>query len=301
MQTKHSDLRMVQKYFNKISGQKLKIFQDSNVKSFQFVQNLKINELELQNCSQVSFTNPPTNITVLQITHCKLSLLNGIKYMNVIELDLSQNEITDFSELKHLKDLKRVNIATNDATNLRFVSQLKHIEQLIAFNNMITDITGIQMLFALKTLNLSCNMIIDLSPLEKLVQIETLQLGQNKIVDIEAIRDLTNIQKLSIQFNQINDFSPLQNHVNKEKYGILQQYNPKQTSITTSKILKQIYHSEQRVEEMYIKTHCFNNKYQRVKGFIYILNSQIVVLNTQFINKIVLEFKQLQQFNENCQ
>ncbi|CAL5999374.1 Conserved_hypothetical protein [Hexamita inflata] len=186
MQTKH-DLRMVQKYHKSISGQKLKIFRDLNVKSFQFVQNLKINELELQNCSQVSFANPPTNITVLQITHCKLSLINGIKYMNVIELDLSQNEIADFSELKHLKDLKSVNIATNDAINLRFVSQLKHIEQLIAFNNMITDITGIQMLFALKTLNLSCNMIIDLSPLEKLVQIETLQLGQNKIVDIEAI------------------------------------------------------------------------------------------------------------------
>ena len=123
------------------------------------------------------------------ITDDKLIVLlaSGVIPLNVTELDLFWNQVSDISPLRPLTNLTELNLS----------------------NNQISDISPITALTSLTKLSLSSNKINDISPLSSLTNLTSLHLSEIQINDISPLRSLTNLTELDLFGNQISDISPL--------------------------------------------------------------------------------------------
>ncbi len=101
-------------------------------------------------------------------------------------LDLSDNDITDISEIKGLDNLP----------NLRI---------LILNDNEITEIKGLEHLIHLQELHLNDNLIKEIGGLETLTNLQYLDLRNNEIKEIKGLETLTNLQTLYLGGNPIRD------------------------------------------------------------------------------------------------
>ncbi|MEG4379530.1 MULTISPECIES: leucine-rich repeat domain-containing protein [unclassified Microcoleus] len=122
-------------------------------------------------------------------------------------LDLSNNQITDFSFLACLTNVKAVHLASNQFTDISFLGWLTNLKILYLGNNQITDISFLGSLTNLTTLDLGSNKITDIRFLGWLTHLTTLHLGGNKITDISFLGSLTNLTTLNLGNNQITDIS----------------------------------------------------------------------------------------------
>ena len=68
-------------------------------------------------------------------------LLNNINQEDLIELDLSDNQLTDISGIKIFKNLKYLWLSNNKIKNITVLKDLKKLESLNIENNQITDIS----------------------------------------------------------------------------------------------------------------------------------------------------------------
>ncbi len=105
-----------------------------------------------------------------ELTYQGIELLDGVEYCkHVVTLDLSNNEISDISELENLVRL----------------------EELYLANNQIGYIDVLSGLFKLRELDLSGNQIDDISPLFELNNLEYVNLIGNKITksQIERLKE----------------------------------------------------------------------------------------------------------------
>ena len=82
-------------------------------------------------------------------------LLNNLIPENIIELDLSVNELTDISGIKIFKNLKELWLYHNKITDISVIKDLNNIKILHLNNNGIKDISVIQYLNKLKELNIN--------------------------------------------------------------------------------------------------------------------------------------------------
>ena len=130
--------------------------------------------------------------------------LECLKYLSCItELDLSNNQLTDVSPLKHIKNIDKLVLANNNVD----VNSLVGIDSVIDLdlsNNHITDITALEKLKYEATesgwfagggdgrdlvLNLSNNNISNIEPITTIRSIQKINLANNKITDISILKD----------------------------------------------------------------------------------------------------------------
>lgn len=140
-------------------------------------------------------------------------------FTNLKELNLSFNDISDFSPLAGLtsleslgfsgvsvKDLSPLKSLTNliclvyDWTNpgedyigyadLGFMADMKNLEIFEAKNAGIKDITVLGNLPKLWSIFITGNLITDISPLAKLTNLRELELQDNPITDYSALKDI---------------------------------------------------------------------------------------------------------------
>ena len=139
--------------------------------------------------------------------------ITGLEYaINLSELHLGKNQISDLSALKGLTKLTVLDINRNDL--LSDVTPLKDLTKLTWLSlrgNQILDISPLKDLMELTYLHLGYNKIPDMSPVKDLTKLTFLNLDENKISDISAIKDLTSLTELHIDDNEISDMSPVRN------------------------------------------------------------------------------------------
>ena len=130
--------------------------------------------------------------------------LECLKYLSCItEIDLSNNQLTDVSPLKNIKNIDKLVLANNNVD----VNSLVGIDSVIDLdlsNNHITDITALEKLKYEVTssgwfagggdgrdliLNLSNNNISNIEPITKIRSIQKINLANNKITDISILKD----------------------------------------------------------------------------------------------------------------
>jgi internalin A len=107
--------------------------------------------------------------------------------VNLTDLDLSDNNISDLQHIKCLDGLKRLVLDSNSIESLDYLINLNALEELSLKNNNINDI----------------------SVLSKLVSLKKLNLSNNKIFNIDPLKNLTGLKELYISDNYIDDFSPV--------------------------------------------------------------------------------------------
>ena len=156
-----------------------------------------MNEINLSDLELKTFTEQDV------LDYCQI---NNINPNNIIELDLSVNELTDISGIKIFKNLKELNLYENKLTDILSVKLLKNlkilnnIKDLDLSNNKITDISVIKNLKNLMILNISNNEIEDISVLKNLKKLKKLILYNNQITDISVIKNLNNLEFLDIDY-----------------------------------------------------------------------------------------------------
>jgi Leucine-rich repeat (LRR) protein len=121
------------------------------------------NEIKFRQYGDLSIDFPPyylEDIEEFELAQSGIELLDGVEYCkHVVTFDLSDNKITDISEL----------------------STLNRLEELYLGNNQIGYIDALSNLFELKIIDLSNNQIDDISPLFELENLEYINIIGNQI------------------------------------------------------------------------------------------------------------------------
>ncbi|CAL6045776.1 Sec7_domain-containing protein [Hexamita inflata] len=134
-----------------------------------------------EKCPNISFRRVPYSIRMLEIYNCGLKNLKGLSQMNLWELNLSGNKISDISELRKFRcDLDDLNLSYN----------------------CIVDISPLGLDPETKQLTLT---------------LSYLNLMGNRIVNIDALEDQTSLRELYLSDNYVHDLTPIKNNVKKEK------------------------------------------------------------------------------------
>ena len=147
--------------------------------------------------------------------------LRGIEFaINLRDLVLWENNISDLSPLSNLTNLTDLDLEFNRISDLSPLSSLTNLIGLFIGFNGISDLSPLSSLTNLTRLFIGFNDISDLSPLSSLTNLRDLFILDNTISDISSLSSLTNLRVLDISDNTISDISPLSSLTNLEDLGI---------------------------------------------------------------------------------
>ncbi|MBB3839336.1 small GTP-binding protein [Runella defluvii] len=152
-----------------------------------------------------------TALQSLDLSNNQISDYSFLEKLTVLQsLDLSNNQISDIRFLEKFTALQSLDLSINQISDIRFLEKLTVLQSLDLSNNQISDIRFLEKLTALQLLNLSSNQISDIRFLEKLTALQSLYLSNNRISDIRFLEKLTALQSLYLSNNQISDYSFLE-------------------------------------------------------------------------------------------
>ncbi|MDE7278310.1 MAG: leucine-rich repeat domain-containing protein, partial [Oscillospiraceae bacterium] len=136
-------------------------------------------------------TEYSTSLTSLTLNNMGLTDedIAELKYMvNLTELHIYQNEISDLTPLKGLTGLKTLSLFKNNVSDLSPLAGLVALEDLYLRDNNVSDISALESLTALEVLDISENSVSDLKPLSGLRNLNLLRLNTTNITEISALR-----------------------------------------------------------------------------------------------------------------
>ncbi len=149
-------------------------------------------------------------ITVVHGFRSGIRDLSGLEVcVNLEEVDLHQNEISDVTALVGMQQLKVLHLGINLLTSAQPFASMPALEHLTLFQNDIEDITPLAQLRHLKALHLRYNLLEDIYPLGQLTTLQELSFGNNAVKDISAVERLTGLELLNGYFNFIEDLTPI--------------------------------------------------------------------------------------------
>jgi hypothetical protein len=150
----------------------------------------KIAELVGKDSSKQLYYKDVYKIRALELYNHDVSSLDGIRYLNNLQvLRLEHNKVSDFSELKYLTQMVKLDISgQNQSTSgLNSISEMKNLVYLRANNLNINSIDFLNTLEYITTFEAYDNNISDVSVLEKYTDMIRLRLGGNPIKDVPFI------------------------------------------------------------------------------------------------------------------
>ena len=136
--------------------------------------------------------------------------LIGIEFaMNLEDLYLFGNEISDISPLAQLSELRYLYLSENEISDISPLAQLSELRDLGLGTNQVSDFSPLAELKQLWGLNIGESQISDISPLAGLNKLTHLYLYDNQISDISPLAGLNKLTWVGLSDNQISDISPL--------------------------------------------------------------------------------------------
>jgi len=144
------------------------------------------------------------DISNLNLKQVPISLLDDA-FNFLEELDLSNNDIIDISNLKELKNITDLFISNNKIIDISALENLSNLVYLNLSSNNITNLTSLSFLKKLKILELYNNQVVNISALSKLHELIKLNLNANQIVDISPLKELSKLTSIDLQNNNIKN------------------------------------------------------------------------------------------------
>lgn len=178
-------------------------------------------------------TDSKGNIIELNLSNNGISDISILKKLkNVKVLWLSGNKINDLEAIKEMITIESLGLTSNSIKLLTQLKNLINIESLFIGNNEISDINDLRNLTKINVLSMWSNKIKEIKVLDCFVDIEYLILSNNLITDIEPLRNKTKLNHLSIENNKINNFLPLKEFLlKKEDTHFIYNDNPIEESL----------------------------------------------------------------------
>ena len=166
-------------------------------------------ELELSDAYTLTQADM-AELRALNLEFMQITVLTGLEHaVNLTELILYGNEISDITPLAELTALTELTLGLNQISDITPLTNLTALTELTLELNQISDITPLTNLTALTELTLYENKISDITPLAGLTALTELILGDNQISDITPLAGLTALTELTFRDNQISDITPL--------------------------------------------------------------------------------------------
>ncbi|CAL6009802.1 Conserved_hypothetical protein [Hexamita inflata] len=168
---------------------------NNNINDINVLENLtNLTELNLS-CNQITDIVPLQNLK--NITNLKLdyNILNNVDFIelkllkSLQELSLSYNQITDARKLLNFPtNIRILNISNNQFSDISTIRKLKQLTKLNASNNILVNVDALEELNNITHLDISKNSIIYVYPLLKLIKLYKFKITDNKILDYDAIQ-----------------------------------------------------------------------------------------------------------------
>ena len=188
----------------------------ADMASLKSLQASKCRFVRLQDTRNWSTPNRWTCLPIYDTYGAAIENLTGLEFaINLTELHLGRNLISDVSALENLTKLTYLDLGAN--WRISDVSPLKNLTNLTFLNlrgNGISDVSSLSGLTKLLDLDLHVNQLSDITPLKNLTNLMFLGMRGNELSDVSALKNLTNLTHLSLRDNQILDISALENLTN---------------------------------------------------------------------------------------
>ena len=169
-----------------------------------------------------AYTNLPPNADITTETMVRLTQLyqisddpitdiTGLEHAtNLVALSLyRQDEITDFSALSGLRELRFLELPGTSISDISVLSASTKLKTLYLQDNAIKNISVLAGLTDLKILELQNNQISDITSIAGLTNLTYLDLHENRISDVSPLIELANLEKLYLEGNPIKNRKPL--------------------------------------------------------------------------------------------
>ncbi|EAS07461.1 IQ calmodulin-binding motif protein (macronuclear) [Tetrahymena thermophila SB210] len=166
-------------------------------------------ELKLEKLGDIEGLERLPNIEILSLAVNRIDKLDKLNQLNsskIVELNLAQNQITDYSAIKNLKELRYLNLELNRITQMADLSSCKHLEVLNLNNNQIKKLENLSGNKQLRKLYLFRNKIESIGDsLKQNLFLEELDIGRNQIVSIDGLQNNILLKKLVLYYNFIKE------------------------------------------------------------------------------------------------
>lgn len=129
--------------------------------------------------------------------------------LNLRELRIGFNEISDLTPLASLSELRTLDAGGNQISDLRPLSGLTQLAQLTLYGNPVQGIDALQGLTQMTDLHLGGVTLVDLTPLQGMTMLRCLYLPSCTLDDLSALSGLNSLNILELKDNFITDLSPL--------------------------------------------------------------------------------------------
>jgi Leucine-rich repeat (LRR) protein len=180
--------------------------------------NLSYNKIvRLSNINGTSVFNDMNELRILSLVENNIFEINEKTFENLhelIDLNLSSNNLSNTNGLKNMKKLRILLLANNQIKNISDMIGLPNLQMLCIQTNMLEELNGLNNLVSLGTLHAYGNKIKKISGLDELKNLLDLDISENKIVEISGLHGLNKLTCLSLQFNEITEMKGI-NHLKK--------------------------------------------------------------------------------------
>ncbi|MEN3269699.1 leucine-rich repeat domain-containing protein [Pseudonocardia sp.] len=141
----------------------------------------------------------------------RIAALGGLDHLpNLVDLDLSGNDVVDLSGLAQVPQLTTLTLTNNGVRDLTPLEGLATLQELGLSGNEVTDLAPLSGLTGLRFLGLSRNAVTGLAPLTPLAGLTELDVSDNHIADVTPLAALSRLDRLLLARNIVADPSVLQ-------------------------------------------------------------------------------------------
>ncbi|CAL6030656.1 Conserved_hypothetical protein [Hexamita inflata] len=230
----------------------LSIANDQELTETVFLDYLKVTQVFVSHCHNISFTEVPKLLKQLWICSSGIKSLSGLENMNQLErltlrqcslfriqdqlkvtqklqnlryLDVAQNDIST-SECICNEKLTSLNVSQNKLKSLSGFGDLTNLTSLDVSGNQLESVEELAYLTNLKELNISFNAIKSIQTLYRLVKLVYFNLICNKVLDIETCLRMKDLIDLRTKNNIIQNGYVLLEHTNFKEVWLSEQLTP---------------------------------------------------------------------------
>ncbi|CAL6013374.1 Conserved_hypothetical protein [Hexamita inflata] len=161
------DSDMSNKFKSQVNYNKLEIISDNDVKDIKFMDQIQVECLIMNRCTNFSFKRVPTQLLYLTLNDCNITNLDGLQ---------------QFKQLKKFESINNTNIQS-----IKQVYSLNNLLSLTINNTQINNLVGIEQLSKLQYIDLRDNCIVSIEPVESLQFLKQVLIDNNFIQDIEHL------------------------------------------------------------------------------------------------------------------
>ncbi|CAL6006017.1 Conserved_hypothetical protein [Hexamita inflata] len=230
----------------------LSIANDQEMTETVFLDYLKVTQVFVSHCHNISFTESPKLLKQLWICSSEIKSLSGLENMNQLEqltlrqcslfriqdqlkvtkklqnlwyMDIAQNDISTSESIRNEK-LTSLNVSQNKLKSLNGFGNLTNLSSLDVSGNQLESVEELASLINLKELNISFNAIKSIQALHRLVKLVSFNLISNKVLDIEICLRMKGLLDLRTKNNFILNGYVLLEHTNFREAWLSEQLTP---------------------------------------------------------------------------